>query len=83
MRVVWGDGDVTLVDDGEDDSEALSADEVDELAEILAESIKLEFVLRKLAAQVEEHWAAGRFRAAKNAAAVLAALTQRTGRAVH
>ena len=74
MRVLWGDGEITLGDDGEDDSEALRDDEVEELAMLLATSSKLNFVLEELAAQVEEHRAAGHSQAAANAAAVLAAV---------
>ena len=83
MRVVWGDGDVTLVDDGEDDSEALSADAIDELAILLADSTTLEIVLLKLAAHVEELVVAGHSQAAAHAAAVIAALASRTSRTVH
>ena len=50
MRVVWGDGEVTLAEDGEDDREALSADAIDELTDLFANSITLETVLRLLPA---------------------------------
>lgn len=74
MRVLWGDGEITLCDDGEDDSEALRDDEVEELARLLATSSKLDFVLEELAALVEEHRASGHSQAAANVAAVLAAV---------
>ena len=74
MRVVWGDGEVTLIEDGEDDSEALSDSEVEELARLLVTSTKLGFVLEELIAQIAEHRAAGRTQAAANASAVLAAI---------
>ena len=83
MRVVWGDGEVTLFDDGDDDREALSAAAIDEMAELFADSITLETVLLELAAHVEELVVAGHTQAAANAAAVVAALASRARRTIH
>ena len=83
MRVVWGDGEVTLVEDGEDDREALSADAIDELTDLFANSITLETVLLELAAHVEELVVAAHTQAAANAAAVVAALASRARRTIH
>jgi hypothetical protein len=83
MMVVWGDGKVTLIEDDADDDEPLTDAVIDELAELLASSSKLAFVLDELAAQVEEHSVAGRCQAAANTAAVLAALAARTRQAMH
>ena len=83
MRVVWGDGEVTLFEDGEDDSAELTADAIDELADLFADSSTLEIVLLELAAHVDELMVAGNPQAAAHAAAVLAALASRTSRTVH
>ena len=83
MIVVWGDGEVVAIDDSADDDEPLTDAVVDEIATMLATSNKLPFIMHRLTEQIIEHEQTGRFQAATNASAVLAALLVRTRAAVH
>ena len=83
MVAIWGVGEVVEIDDDAEDYGPLTDAEVDEIADLLATSTKLPFVLQRLAEHAMEHRTAGRLQAAANASAVLTAVVARTRGAMH